>query len=61
MIRSLRIFMLSALVFGVAFSGSIVRGQAAAAGQSAADPLDSLHFRSIGPATMSGRISDLAV
>jgi len=60
MIRSLRILVLSALVFGVAFAGSVVRGQAQA-GQSVGDPLDALHFRSIGPATMSGRISDLAV
>lgn len=60
MIRSLRIVVLSALVFGVAFAGSVVQGQAQAASQSA-DPLDALHFRSIGPATMSGRISDLAV
>jgi len=29
--------------------------------QSVAEEFDSLHFRSIGPATMSGRISDLAV
>ena len=60
MIRSLRIFVLSAFVFGVAFAGSVVRGQATAASQSA-DPLDALHFRSIGPATMSGRVSDVAV
>jgi photosystem II stability/assembly factor-like uncharacterized protein len=57
MIRHLRLFALSALVLGVAFSGSVVRGQSAPS----TDPLDSLHFRSIGPATMSGRISDLAV
>ncbi len=31
------------------------------AAQSVAEEFDSLHFRSIGPATMSGRISDLAV
>src|SRR5579864_6020433 len=30
-------------------------------GQSSSGPFDSLHFRSIGPASMSGRISDLAV
>ncbi len=60
MIRSLRILVLSALVFGVAFAGSVVTGQSSAASQSS-DPLDSLHFRSIGPATMSGRIADLAV
>jgi photosystem II stability/assembly factor-like uncharacterized protein len=59
MIRSLRILVLSALVFGVAFAGSVVSGQGQAA--QSADPLDSLHFRSIGPATMSGRISDVAV
>ena len=29
--------------------------------QSIAEEFDSLHFRSIGPATMSGRVSDLAV
>lgn len=60
MIRSLRILVLSALVCGVALAGSVVRGQAQT-GQSVGDPLDALHFRSIGPATMSGRISDLAV
>jgi hypothetical protein len=60
MIRSLRIFVLSALVSGVAFAGSVVTGQGSATSQSS-DPLDALHFRSIGPATMSGRISDLAV
>lgn len=34
---------------------------APASAQSVAEEFDSLHFRSIGPATMSGRISDLAV
>lgn len=58
--KSLRLFALSALCVGVAFAGSTVRGQATPAAQST-DPLDSLHFRSIGPATMSGRISDIAV
>lgn len=61
MIKSLRLLTLSALVFGVAFAGSVVYGRSAAATQAAVDPLDTLHFRSIGPATMSGRISDLAV
>ena len=59
MLRHLRFVGLSALVLGVAFSGSI--GGQLTAQSAPADPLDSLHFRSIGPATMSGRISDLAV
>lgn len=57
--RSLRLLAMSALVFGVAFAGSAVRGQSAST--QSADPFDALHFRSIGPATMSGRIADLAV
>ena len=60
MLRHLRLLGLSALVLGVAFAGSI-RSQLAAQATAPADPLDSLHFRSIGPATMSGRVSDLAV
>ncbi len=59
MLRHLRFVGLSALVLGVAFSGSI--GRQLTAQSAPADPLDSLHFRSIGPATMSGRVSDLAV
>ncbi|MGH9139516.1 MAG: WD40/YVTN/BNR-like repeat-containing protein, partial [Vicinamibacterales bacterium] len=35
--------------------------QAAASAASAQGPFDSLHFRPIGPASMSGRITDLAV
>lgn len=61
MIKSLRLLALSALVFGVAFAGSVVQGRSASVVQAAVDPLDTLHFRSIGPATMSGRIADLAV
>src|ERR1700726_5050840 len=34
---------------------------ASAPGASGNGPFDALHFRSIGPASMSGRISDLAV
>jgi photosystem II stability/assembly factor-like uncharacterized protein len=60
MLRHLRFLGLSALVLGVVFAGSF-RGQLAAQSAAPSDPLDSLHFRSIGPATMSGRISDLAV
>ena len=61
MLRHLRFVGLSALVLGVAFAGPIRGHLAAQAGTASADPLDSLHFRSIGPATMSGRVSDLAV
>src|SRR5688572_1126733 len=60
MVRHLRLVGLSALVLGVAFAGPI-RGHLAAQAAAPADPLDSLHFRSIGPATMSGRIADVAV
>lgn len=42
----------------VAFGSALMSGQAA---QPAADPFASLHFRSIGPAQASGRVSDLAV
>ena len=35
--------------------------QTAASAASASGPFDSLHFRPIGPASMSGRITDLAV
>src|SRR5687767_3142617 len=60
MLRHLRFVGLSALVLGAAFAGPI-RSQLAAQTPAPADPLDSLHFRSIGPATMSGRVADLAV
>jgi photosystem II stability/assembly factor-like uncharacterized protein len=54
------------IAFGVALAlalaGPSIVGQSAqpAAGP-AAGPFDALHFRQIGPASMSGRISDLAV
>ena len=56
MLRRLRLLVLPAIVIGSAFSGQLF-------GQSApvADEFGSLHFRSIGPASMSGRISDFAV
>jgi hypothetical protein len=50
--------MLAATVAGQSITG---RTEQAPAGQAARGPFDSLHFRSIGPASMSGRISDLAV
>jgi photosystem II stability/assembly factor-like uncharacterized protein len=47
----------------VAFAGQSLVGltQQAPPSRSAGGPFDKLHFRSIGPATMSGRIADLAV
>lgn len=57
--KSLRLLGLAAILCGSALAGSVVRGQSGAT--QSGDPLDTLHFRSIGPATMSGRISDLAV
>ena len=52
-----------ASVLAVTFAGQSIVGRTeqAPAGQAARGPFDSLHFRSIGPASMSGRISDLAV
>ncbi|MBI4475532.1 MAG: glycosyl hydrolase [Acidobacteria bacterium] len=54
------------LVLGVliALTGQSLIGrsdQAPAAPRPAGGPFDTLHFRSVGPASMSGRISDLAV
>ena len=50
-------------VLAVAFAAQSLIGRAgqAPAAQPARGPFDSLHFRSIGPAAMSGRISDVAV
>ena len=47
----------------LAFAGQALVGaqQPAAAAKPAGGPFDSLHFRGIGPASMSGRIADLAV
>src|SRR5687768_13340830 len=52
-----------ASVLAVTFAGQSLVGRTgqAPAGQAARGPFDSLRFRSIGPASMSGRISDLAV
>jgi photosystem II stability/assembly factor-like uncharacterized protein len=59
MLRYVRLVSLSALAALVAFAGLPLQGQSAAV--PIADEFEGLHFRSIGPATMSGRISDLAV
>ena len=60
--RPFRCFALaSVLMAGVASQSLVGRGQPAQNQQPSRGPFDSLHFRSIGPASMSGRISDLAV
>ncbi|MDQ3070275.1 MAG: hypothetical protein M3R55_11180 [Acidobacteriota bacterium] len=46
-------------IVGQALVGSAQQAPAGAA--AASTPLDSLHFRPIGPASMSGRVSDIAV
>ena len=55
-----------ALTFAIVMAGAMVIGGSeqaapAAAAKPAGGPFDSLHFRPIGPASMSGRISDVAV
>jgi photosystem II stability/assembly factor-like uncharacterized protein len=60
--RPLRLLALaSGLALGFAGQSIVGRSLQAPAGQPPRGPFDSLHFRSIGPASMSGRISDLAV
>ena len=52
------------VALALAFAGQSLIGQSAqtpAATPAVSGPFDSLHFRQIGPASMSGRISDLAV
>src|SRR5215467_10521630 len=44
----------------LAFAGQSLIGRAQS-GSSSSTPFDSLHFRQIGPASMSGRIADIAV
>ena len=62
--RKVRLLGLGLVLAGaLAFGGPLLvglAGQAPAAGPPAG-PFDSLHFREIGPASMSGRVSDLAV
>ena len=49
------------IVAALAAGAPSLVGRAQPAAASPAGPFDSLHFRSIGPASMSGRISDIAV
>jgi hypothetical protein len=44
-----------------AVAQSLVAGRAGQTPPVSSGPFDTLHFRPIGPAAMSGRISDLAV
>ena len=62
--RYLRFSILCAVLLGIAFAGSSsLQGQASQppGGVPVANEFSNLHFRSIGPASMSGRVSDLAV
>ncbi len=65
MMKSARVLLLVAALAAAFGAQSIVgRGQQSAASGSAitgSSPFESLHFRPIGPASMSGRITDLAV
>ena len=51
----------AAVAAALAFGGQPLIGRQAALSSAAAGPFDSLHWRQIGPASMSGRIADLAV
>ena len=57
MVRHLRLVTLLFVVTGLAVSGGSLFGQSAPV----ADEFKDLHFRSIGPASMSGRVTDLGV
>ena len=57
MFRHLRVVSLSAVVVGLAWSGlPVVTGQTPAAAPVAGE-FEGLHFRSIGPATMSRKLA----
>lgn len=57
MVRHLRYFTGAPLLLALAAPSLLAQGT----GMPVAEQFNSLHFRSIGPATMSGRIADLAV
>ena len=59
--KHLRFLGLGAAALALAGQSLIGQTSQAPAMNPSAGPFDSLHFRSIGPASMSGRISDLAV
>jgi len=58
--KRLRLIVLATCVLG-AVAQSLVAGRAGQTPPVSSGPFDTLHFRPIGPAAMSGRISDLAV
>ena len=58
--RHLRTFLAGATL-AVALMGTLLSGQQASGTVPVADEFSRLHFRSIGPASMSGRIADIAV
>src|SRR6187431_385288 len=61
--KRVRLIALAVAVFAIT-AQSFLAGraeQAPSIGASSSGPFDGLHFRPIGPASMSGRISDLAV
>jgi photosystem II stability/assembly factor-like uncharacterized protein len=60
MSRVLRLFLLCGAIVVVGGAGQMLTGQTPG-GAPVADQFERLHFRSIGPAIMSGRISDFAV
>src|SRR5688572_27380320 len=49
------------LAVALAFGGQSLLGRQAAQPAAPSGPFDALHWRSIGPASMSGRIADIAV
>ena len=61
--RQQRVILGLIAAFILSFAGSSLLGSSAQtpAAAPAAGPFDALHFREIGPASMSGRIADLAV
>jgi photosystem II stability/assembly factor-like uncharacterized protein len=59
--RTYRVFGAGLAVAALAFGSPSLIGRAQTGSSAPAGPFDSLHWREIGPAAMSGRISDLAV
>jgi photosystem II stability/assembly factor-like uncharacterized protein len=55
------IALMTALAAGLAAQSVVGRSEQPASTRTATGPFDGLHFRPLGPASMSGRISDLAV
>ena len=58
MVKRVRAFAVLVAILAAASFGHTLSGQSAA---QVADDFSALHFRSIGPAQASGRVSDIAV